>query len=352
MTEKFLSSQDVTANTRRNFLKALGVAGAIGASATSLFAEDDCLVGIEHPKSKRGEEIAKMAHAFKVERDIVFVKRPERSLKLDVYSPVKKSKEPLPAIISFGFAAWVNDTKDLCLDLNNVRAFPTPYLFPPAMVSRGFVLVSAETRVAKEAKFPAQIYDAKCTAQWIRAHAKELNVDPEHIGVIGGSASGYLAAMLALTRPEDGFEDKENFLGVPSSIQAAYCGSGMYDFEYYHQVPGEASLPVQVAQFLGGTFDEIPDLCRKASPTQYVRPGAPPFLLTHGLQDRRVPYEQQTHFVEVLAKAGIPTQAIYINHMAHSIPTVPPDPGYTVTDPIIYNFFDTYLKNPTHDPRP
>jgi len=257
---------------------------------------------------------------------------------------VKKSQQPFPAIITFGLAAWVQSRKELCVDLEDPAPFPTPDIYPPVMVSRGFVVVRAETRVASEAKFPAQIHDGKCATQWIRAHARELNVDPDHIGVIGGSASGYLAAMLAVTRPEDGFEDSKCYPGYSSAVQAAYCASGMYDFEYYHNVPGESSLPVQVAQFLGGSYEEIPEAWRKASPTQYVRPGAPPFLLTHGLLDRRVPYEQQTHFVEILSKSAVPTQAIYIDHMSHSLPKLPPDPAYTTLDPIIYNFFDNYLK--------
>jgi len=87
MTEKVSASQNAVASTRRNFLKTIGAAGALAASVKSVFADDDCLVGIEHPKSKRGEQIAEMIRAFKVERDIPFAKRPERTLKLDVYSP-------------------------------------------------------------------------------------------------------------------------------------------------------------------------------------------------------------------------------------------------------------------------
>jgi acetyl esterase/lipase len=344
MAEKIVTSQDVVGASRRYFLKALAVAGV---SVGTLMGDDECLRGVEHPASARGREIAEMVHNFKVDRDITYVKRPERTLRLDVYSPKQKSDRPIPAIISFGLGAWVHDTKDNCMDFDTVKMLPTPYLFAPALVSRGFVVVSSETRVATEAKFPAQIHDIKCAVQWIRAHAKEFNIDPDHIGVIGGSSSAYLAAMLALTRPEDGFEDTETYPGQSSAVQAAYCGSGMYDFEYYHNVPGEASLPVQVAQFLGGTYDQIPDLYRKASPTTYVRPGAPPFLLTHGLQDHRVPFEQQTRLVEVLSKSGIPIQAIYINNLAHKMPTIPPDPPYTVTDPIIYRFFETYLKKET-----
>jgi len=342
MAKKKPNARETVALSRRNFIKTVTVAAA---TMESLMASDKpCRLDLLHPTNPRGQEIAEMARTIKMQADIPFAKRPERTLLLDVYSPQKRAQRPLPAIVTFGLAAWVHNTKDFCMDLDHVPAFPTPYIYPPAMVPHGFVVVSADIRVASEAKFPAQIHDCKCATQWIRAHAQELDVDPDRIGVIGGSASGYLAAMLALTRPEDGFEDAETFPGVSSNVQAAYSGSGMYDFEYYHSVPGEASLPVQIGQFLGGTYEQVPEIYRKASPTQYVRPWAPPFLLMHGVQDRRVPYEQQTHFVEILAKAGVPTQAIYINHMSHAVPKVPPDPAYTLTDQTIYNFFEHYLK--------
>ena len=37
--------------------------------------------------------------------------------------------------------------------------------------------------------FPAQIHDAKAAIRWVRADAAKYNVDPDRIGVTGGSAS-------------------------------------------------------------------------------------------------------------------------------------------------------------------
>ena len=49
------------------------------------------------------------------------------------------------------------------------------------------------------AVWPTNLWDCKTAVRWLRQNAKELHVDSDHIGVIGGSAGGHLSAMVALT---------------------------------------------------------------------------------------------------------------------------------------------------------
>ena len=62
----------------------------------------------------------------------------------------------------------------------------------------GFVVASVEYRTSNEAKFPKQLEDVKSAIRYLRAHADRFCIDPEHFGVMGESAGGYLAAMTAL----------------------------------------------------------------------------------------------------------------------------------------------------------
>ncbi|MGH9396153.1 MAG: alpha/beta hydrolase fold domain-containing protein [Terriglobia bacterium] len=325
---------------------------ALGLFAAKLQGQLQGRLGAAHhdDQTSRGHKIAEIAQSISVARDIPFVKRAQRTLYLDVYHQSNPNHEPVPAIIYFGLSAWKSDTKKFwayILGLDHLENDPVVYLYPPVTVPRGYVVVSAECRVAREAVFPAQIHDGKCAIKWMRAHAKDFNIDPQRIGVMGGSASGYLAAMLAVTRPEDGLEDKECYLAFSSGVQAAYCQSGMYDFVYYEQQPGDGSLARQgaIRDFLGGSYAKIPKVWRRASPVNYIRPGDPPFLLMHGIQDRRVPYVQMGHFAKLLKKASVPVEAISINHFVHgAIPGVMPQPSDNALDQIIYQFFDQHLK--------
>jgi acetyl esterase/lipase len=53
--------------------------------------------------------------------------------------------------------------------------------------------------------WPAPIEDAKCTVRFLRAHAGELGIDPNHIGAYGTSAGANLASLLGTAGPSAGF---------------------------------------------------------------------------------------------------------------------------------------------------
>lgn len=258
--------------SRRSALKMLGAAG-IGIMAKGAQSGETPRPEAQYPRSLRGRQLAEIARSITVTRDVVYAERSERTLRLDVYHPGTRVRGLLPAILSIGVAAWKYQTKEFRLDLEDLPPEPTPFLYPPCLVPRGYVIVSAECRVSGEAKFPAQILDCKCAVQWIREHRREFNVDPERIGVMGASASGHLATMLAVTRPIDGLEDRGCYPRQSSHVAAAYSYAGLYDFEYYEQIPGDGTLREQIREFLGGSYQQIPDVYRRASPAHYVSAG-------------------------------------------------------------------------------
>ena len=70
----------------------------------------------------------------------------------------------------------------------------------------------------------------------------------------------------------------------------------------YRREPGNGSLFVDaIPPYLGKTAR----VYREASPSHYDHRGAPAFLLTHGLQDERVPYSQMPHFARLLRDKGV-----------------------------------------------
>ena len=73
----------------------------------------------------------------------------------------------------------------------------------PALAARGYVVASANYRLAPEHLFPAPIEDVKCAVRYLRANAETLGVDPSRIGIWGGSAGGNLALLAGLTDDGD-----------------------------------------------------------------------------------------------------------------------------------------------------
>jgi acetyl esterase/lipase len=63
------------------------------------------------------------------------------------------------------------------------------------MPLQGFFYASIDYRMSHQALFPAQIHDVKAAIRWLRAHADEYRVDPNRIGLWGGSAGGHLVTL-------------------------------------------------------------------------------------------------------------------------------------------------------------
>ena len=65
------------------------------------------------------------------------------------------------------------------------------------LAKSGFACFTIDYRLAPEFPYPAPVEDMKVAIEFIRQHAREFNVDPVRMGVIGSSAGGTIAATVA-----------------------------------------------------------------------------------------------------------------------------------------------------------
>lgn len=94
---------------------------------------------------------------------------------------------PRPALLMLPGGGWVTGTADIA-DVAARRL----------AVDTGAVVVTATYAKAPEHPFPLPLLDCVAAFAWTAAHAAELGIDPERIGIIGDSAGGNLAAATAL----------------------------------------------------------------------------------------------------------------------------------------------------------
>src|SRR5437763_5841599 len=133
------------------------------------------------PLTAAAQPRAGLPEGAKVERDLEYVKDGHERNTLDLYLPAR-ADTPLPLVVWIHGGGWRNGSKDRC---------PITYL-----VGKGYAVASINYRFLQHADHPAQIEDCKAALRWLRAHAKKYNLDPDHVGVMGASAGGHLAALL------------------------------------------------------------------------------------------------------------------------------------------------------------
>ena len=132
---------------------------------------------------------------YLAKRDVAYVSGGTERQRLDVFFP-EKSAKPVPLIVWIHGGAWSAGSKDRC------PALP--------LLEDGYAVASVTYRFSQHAVFPAQIEDCRAAVRWLRAHAAELNIDPERIGAWGSSAGGHLVALLGVAGDKTDWDKGEN----------------------------------------------------------------------------------------------------------------------------------------------
>lgn len=286
------------------------------------------------PQKKRpptpDEILAQHHETVEVHRDQPYAEGGDRRQMVDVYLPKqRKSDRPLPVVVFIHGGGWVGGT----------RSFFTSRACDYAS-SGEYAAVCIGYRLADQAAWPAQLHDCKAAVRWIRAHAEELNLDPEHIGAFGGSAGAHLALMLATTGDRKELAgDLGEFLEQPSQINCVVSICGPTDLTKPVCSGRSAEmLNGLVAKLLGGTIEEKPDAAREASPIKHLSRQTPPILMLHGDKDSLVDFDQSAQFRAAAEKAGASALLIPLIGVDHNFSASAETLGR------VRQFFDKHLR--------
>jgi len=199
-----------------------------------------------------------------------------------------------------------------------------------------FDLEKKETTTAAP-QFPVQIHDAKAAIRWLRANADKYHVDPDRIGVTGGSAGGHLSLLVGLTDGESGLEGEGGHPDRSSRVQAVVNVFGPTDMAACYETSSVAWIFRLV---MGGTPDEVADTYKAASPVTYVSKDDPPVLTLHGDRDALVPIAQAKTLDEKMKAAGASHMLMVFEGQGHGFGGEYAAKGANAT----WDFFDKHLK--------
>lgn len=223
--------------------------------------------------------------------DITYGQADGVDLLLDAYVPAGEGPFPVALVVHGG--GWASGDKQADLPLLDELA-------------QRMTVFSINYRLAPNHPWPACLEDVRTALQWVQDHAQEYRGDPANISMIGYSAGGHLATLVAVTADDP---------AVTSVVGLA----------------APTDMPLDILR-RGGLSPSMKDLLTAReidaavletlwtmSPINYVRPGLPPFLLVAGTSDQSVPYPQSVHLKDRLEAVGVRCDLITLPEAPHRI---------------------------------
>jgi acetyl esterase/lipase len=205
--------------------------------------------------------------------------------RLDVYRP-RAVRQGAPVVVFLYGGRWQDGRKD------EYR------LLADALTRRGMVAVIPEYRLYPAVQFPAWVQDAALAVRWARENVARYGGDPDNLVVVGHSAGGHTAALLALD---------ERWLreaGVPAGAVRGYAALAG---------PVDTTWTDPDVQALMGPPEGWP----VTYPRTHVDGNEPPLLLLHGAGDEVVSPRSSTGLAARIQARGGCARAIVYRGVGH-----------------------------------
>jgi acetyl esterase len=138
-------------------------------------------------------------------------------LPLRLYRPKSAGTGRIPVVVNFHGGGWVSGD-----------AYQSEWWCAGIAARAKVLVVSVEYRLAPEHRFPTAAEDCYAATEWVAANADALGIDPNRLAVMGDSAGGNLAAVVAQMSRDRG--------GPPIALQVLVypsvdCRRGRYPSE-------------------------------------------------------------------------------------------------------------------------
>ena len=245
------------------------------------------------------------------QRGICYGNRAGVSLHFDVATPAAPNGLGIVFIVSGGWKS------------NPSRAHE--WLIAP-FLRHGYTVFSVFHLSQPQATVAEIFTDVSQAVRFIRSHADDYCIDPDRLGVIGGSAGGHLSLLLAT---QGGFHSGTELPSSEPLVQAAavFCPvTDLTDLTGSTEDPGDGGPPRNFrAAFDQQTIDmsRWQKTARELSPLHHVTSKLPSVLIFHGNCDTLVPISQSERFRDAAATAGCDVELVVIRGAGHTWLTMP-----------------------------
>ena len=246
------------------------------------------------------------------DRNVVYGESHGVGLIMDVFHPLGKPNGR--GVVQVVSGAWHSDRGKL-RDLKRAQLFST-------FCGRGYVVFAIRPGSISKFSGAEMVGHLEQGITWVKSNADHYGIAPDRLGLIGASAGGHLASMIAVrhSAPDDAATIAATVVFFPPTDFLDFGGVALDP----HSGTGIGATLRRLAL---GDADELSeeDIVTRItdiSPARLVTRGMSPFLLIHGDADRVVPLQQSEKLVAALQEHDVPVRLVVKEGGGHPWPTI------------------------------
>jgi len=180
------------------------------------------------------------------------------------------------------------------------------------LLSSGFTMVIVRHGSSPRYMVPDAVSDVRRAVRFVRYNAKQWGVDPNRLGVHGGSAGGHLSTILGTASDDGDPRAEEPFMRESDRVQSVVAFFPPVDLRQMAR-GAVAATPGQRFPALNFEKEKAADI----SPILFVTPDDPPTLLIHGDADTTVNISHSQRMYKALQDAHVKSEFITLPGAGH-----------------------------------
>ena len=226
--------------------------------------------------------------------DVVYGHKHGMALTFDVYKPKQEAKGVgVLFMVSGGWRSrWRSPEQSIGW-------------FKP-MLDKGFTVFAVRHGSSPKYVIPEIVEDVRRSVRFIRLRAKKFGVDPERLGVTGGSAGGHLSLMLGTASDSGDSKSKDEVLRISDRVAAVVAYFPPTDIRpWINKLPDYPALNFEEEK--GAVYSPLLNVSSDDTPT----------LLIHGDKDELVPLEHSEKILVEFKKQKVTSELLVIKGAGH-----------------------------------
>jgi acetyl esterase/lipase len=268
--------------------------------------------------------------AFEKQSGLVYGRRGGRDLTLDVLRPAKPNGIGILLMVS---GSWKSHAGSFA-----------PWIAAP-LLRRGYTVFAVYHISQPEATVMEITEDVNRAVRYVRHQATQFGVDPQRLGVTGGSAGGHLSLMLATCGgpgPADASDPVDRESSAVQAVAIFYPVTDLLNLGDSTENLHDGGPPKSFVQAFGPQSTNLPiwtNIGRAMSPIHHLHSNLPPTLIFHGDADTLVPLDQSQRYQTEARKLGRTVELVIHHQGKHGWLTMVWDIRRFA------NWFDRYLRS-------